>query len=214
MQTRAILALLLCCSLHAAKKPQPVEDGVASDANISIKATIYADAANVRELLGDSLGGHYIVIKVDLSPNKTFSIDHDNFLLRTDKDGERSHVYEPTQIAGDGSLVVTTTDDIDNAGKKKGSGTSGITFGGMGMDGGAGSPGMVQSGKPVGATMKESTGEKNPLLKTLKDRMLPQKAVDQPISGLLYFPMEKQKVKDLELIVTTPSGKLHIRFSK
>jgi hypothetical protein len=62
--------------------------------------------------------------------------------------------------------------------------------------------------------MKEATGEKNPVLQVLKDRMLPQKEVDQPISGLLYFPMEKQKLKDLELIVTTPSGKLNIRFSK
>jgi hypothetical protein len=52
------------------------------------------------------------------------------------------------------------------------------------------------------------------MLDTLQTRMLPQKEVDQQISGLLYFPMEKQKVKNLELIVTTPSGKLSIRFSK
>jgi hypothetical protein len=44
--------------------------------------------------------------------------------------------------------------------------------------------------------------------------MLPQVDIDTPTSGLLYFPMEKQKLKDLELIVTTPSGKIHIRFSK
>jgi hypothetical protein len=179
---------------------------MASDNNVSIKATIYADPAGVQELLGDSLGGHYIVIKIDLTPNKKFTIDHDNFLLRTDKDGERSHVFEPTQIAGDGVLVVTTTDDVE---KKKG---SSVSMGGMGV--GAGSPGMVQSGKPISATMKEATGKKDPVLDTLKARMLPQKEVDQPTSGLLYFPMEKQKVKDLELIVTTPDGKLHIRFSK
>jgi hypothetical protein len=212
MVARALAILALCTTLHAAKKPKPIEDGIGSDSNVSIKATVYADPANVQELLGDSLGGHYIVIRIDLTPNKKFTIDHDNFLLRTDKDGERSHVYEPTQIAGDGSLVVTTTDDVEGANKKKGS--SGITLGGMGAGVGAGSPGMVQSGKPIGATMKEATGEKNPVLKTLQDSMLPQRDVEQPISGLLYFPMEKQKVKDLELIVTTPSGKIHIRFSK
>jgi hypothetical protein len=206
---RILLALLLCVSLQAAKKPQPIQDGVGSNNDASIKATVYADPASIQELLGDSLGGHYIVIKLDVSPNKQFKIDHDNFLLRTDKDGERAHPYEPTQIAGDGSLVVTTTEDLD---KKKNSG-GGIMLGGMG--GGMGSsPGMVGTPKPVSATMKESTGEKNPILKTLETRMLPQKEVDQPTSGLLYFPMEKQKVKDLELIITTPSGKLNIRFTK
>ncbi len=93
-------ALLL---LPAAKKPQPIEDGVGSNTDASIKATVYADPANVQELLGNDLGGHYIVIKLDLTPNKKFTIDHDNFLLRTDKDGERAHSYEPTQVAGDGA---------------------------------------------------------------------------------------------------------------
>jgi hypothetical protein len=208
-----VVILTLCLSLQAAKKPQPVEDGLASNADVSIKATVYADPANVQELLGDSLGGHYIVIKLDLTPNKKFTIDHDNFLLRTDKDGERSHVYEPTQIAGDGSLVITTTEDIDKANGKKGSSGGGIMLGGMG--GGMGSsPGMVGSPKPVSATMKQATGEKSPLVKTLTARMLPPVDIDKPTSGLLYFPMEKQKLKDLELIVTTPSGKLQIRFSK
>ncbi len=107
-------------------------------------------------------------------------------------------------------MVVTTDEDL-NKDKKKGS--SGIMLGGMG--GGMGSsPGMVGTPKPVSATMKDSTGEKNPILKTLEARLLPQKEIDQPTSGLLYFPMEKQKVKDLELIVTTPAGKLNIRFTK
>jgi hypothetical protein len=213
MFVRTLLILAVCAALPAAKKPQPIEDGVASDSNVSIKATVYADPATIQELLGNTLDGHYIVVKIDLSPNKKFTIDHDDFLLRTDKDGEKSHVYEPTMIAADGALVVTTTDDLDNN-KKKGGSNSGITFGGMGGGMGSASPGMVQSAKPVNTTMKEGTGKKNPLLDTLQSRVLPQKEVGEPISGLLYFPMEKQKIKDLELIVTTPSGKLHIRFSK
>jgi hypothetical protein len=209
MRYRALLSLALCVALHAAKKPQPIADGVGSNTDASIKATVYADPANVQELLGNDLGGHYIVIKIDISPNKQFKIDRDDFLLRTDKDGERAHSYEPTQVAGDGALVVTTDEDMN---KKKNSG-GGIMLGGMG--GGMGSsPGMVGTPKPISATMKDSTGEKNPILKTLEARLLPQKEIDQPTSGLLYFPMEKQKVKDLELIVTTPAGKLNIRFTK
>jgi hypothetical protein len=207
----SFLALALCWTLTAAKKPLPITDGVASNELVSIKATLYADPASIQELLGSTLDGHYTVIQLDVHPNKKFTIDHDNFLLRTDKDGEKAHVYEPTQIAGDGALVVTTTDD-EQADRKKG-GNSGITMGGMGA-GMGGSPGMVQSAKPISARMEEGTGKKNPVLDTLRQRMLPQKDVEDSISGLLYFPMEKQRIKDLELIVTTPSGKLSIRFSK
>jgi hypothetical protein len=46
----------------------------------------------------------------------------------------------------------------------------------------------------------------------LKEKILPEKETDAPVSGLLYFPMEKQKLKDLELIYKTPEGKLTLRF--
>ena len=43
-------------------------------------------------------------------------------------------------------------------------------------------------------------------------RIAQEKESEQPVIGLIYFPMEKQKVKDLELIITTASGKLSMRF--
>ena len=52
------------------------------------------------------------------------------------------------------------------------------------------------------------------MLAVLKEKILPEKETDVPVSGLLYFPMEKQKMKDLELIYTTPEGKLLLRFGK
>jgi hypothetical protein len=33
----------------------------------------------------------------------------------------------------------------------------------------------------------------------LEARVLPEGKTKEPVSGLLYFPMEKQKMKDLEL---------------
>ena len=207
-----IASLLFALTLHAAKKPQPIEDGMASDPDVSIKATIYADPSSIQELLGTNLDGHYIVIKIDLTPNKKFLIDHDNFLLRTNKDGERAKPYEPTQIAGDGALVVSNAEDEQQANKKNRG--SGITMGGMGGVMGGSSPGVPVSTAPTKVVLQSASGKKSPMIKNLEDRMLPQKEVDQPLSGLLYFPMEKQKVKDLELFVTTPSGKLDIRFSK
>ena len=58
------------------------------------------------------------------------------------------------------------------------------------------------------------TGAKgdSPLMKVLNEKMMPEKKSDGPVSGLLYFPMEKQKQKDLELIYNTPGRKTHLRF--
>jgi len=47
----------------------------------------------------------------------------------------------------------------------------------------------------------------------LNEKILPEKEIDQPVSGLLYFPIEpKQKIKDLELVYSGPGSKLSLRF--
>ena len=61
--------------------------------------------------------------------------------------------------------------------------------------------------------MKSGAKDKpNPLLDVLKQKVLPEKETEAPVSGLLYFPMEKQKLKDLELWYRTPEGKLVLQF--
>jgi len=55
--------------------------------------------------------------------------------------------------------------------------------------------------------------KENPLMRVLSEKILPEKEIDQPVSGLLYFPLDgKQKAKDLELIYTSPAGKISLRF--
>lgn len=211
MVPRTLLVLLLCGALPAAKKPLPILDGLAGNADVAVKATVYADPGAIQQLLGSDLDAHYIVIKVEVTPKPKFVIDHDNFLLRTDKDGEKSHVFEPTQIAGDGALVVSST-ALGGGDVKQGNPRGPVWSGGLGgMGSGTGNTAQVTGSK---ATMQAATGKRNPVLDVLEAKILPQKEIDEPTSGLLYFPMEKQKVKDLELIVTTPSGKLSIRFTK
>ena len=62
-------------------------------------------------------------------------------------------------------------------------------------------------------TVKISTDEKdNPLEKSLDQKMLPRKKTEQPVSGLLYFPMEKQKMKDLELRYGGTENRITLRF--
>ena len=61
--------------------------------------------------------------------------------------------------------------------------------------------------------MENPAAEKeNPLKKTLEDKVLPEKNTDQPVSGLLYFAMEKQKMKDLELTYGGRENRISMRF--
>src|SRR5947199_4543464 len=93
----------------AAKKTQATARGENED--LILNVTIYTDAAAVKEALGDDLGGHYIVAQVKVEPKytKEIVIDRDDFMLRTDKDGDRSKPMAPSQVAGRGGLILTRT---------------------------------------------------------------------------------------------------------
>ena len=54
--------------------------------------------------------------------------------------------------------------------------------------------------------------KENPLKKLLDEKVLPEKKTDQPVSGLLYFPMELQKMKDLELVYGGKENRISLRF--
>ena len=106
-----------------------------------------------------------------------------------------------SQIAGQTALVISG----DEPEKKKG---GGWTIGGPVM---MGSPGMPKDTGPTKSTIKNDPNE-NPLKKTLDEKILPEKKTDQPVSGLLYFPMEKQKMKDLELLYGDKDNRISLRF--
>ena len=79
--------------------------------SVVINATVYTRPEQVKELLGSDLGGHYIVVALDVTPRfgKTVTINRNDFVLKTDKDGERSGPFAPTQIAGRGVMVIRDT---------------------------------------------------------------------------------------------------------
>lgn len=215
MRARSLVIVVLTAGiLFGGEKKSPVRSG--ENDVVEITATPLADRESVKQALGSDLGGHYILMDVRLVPKegRKVAIHWDDFLLKTDKDGERTTPFAPSQIAGRGALVVST------GGASGGTqvGPSGPTFGGgpygppiMGpggiMGGGSDVPGETR------ATMKSGAKDKpDPLLDVLKQKILPEKDTEAPVSGLLYFPMEKQKLKDLELWYTTPEGKLILRF--
>jgi hypothetical protein len=47
---------------------------------------------------------------------------------------------------------------------------------------------------------------------SLQKKMLPAKTTSDPVTGLLFFPIAKKKARDLDLVYSTPNGKLHISF--
>ena len=46
----------------------------------------------------------------------------------------------------------------------------------------------------------------------VSDKILPEKKTDQPVGGLLYFPMEKQKLKQLEIRYGPLESRITLRF--
>jgi hypothetical protein len=180
------------------KKPQksPVRSG--ENDVLELTATPLADPELVKQALGSDLGGHYILMDVQIVPKegRKVAIRLDDFVLKTNKDGERTGPFAPTQIAGRGALVVTA----EHTG---GRGSFGI---------GPMSAGTADITENHTAMNSGATEKPNPILDVLKKKILPEKETEAPVSGLLYFPMEKQKLKDLELWYTTPDGKMILRF--
>ena len=179
--------------------------------DLILHVTLYIDGEGAKEVIGDDLGGHYIVALVKVEPKygKDITIDRDDFQLRTAKDGEKTRPLAPSQIAGRGALVLTRTEGPGGLGAER---SRGWSLGGIGMGGGggAGSSGEGEKGA-VKATM-QSGDKENPLKKVLDEKVLPEKKIDQPVSGLLYFPMEQQKMKDLELVYGGKENRISLKF--
>jgi hypothetical protein len=204
------LSLLFAALLSgAAKKTTGSARGENED--LILNVTIYTDPAAVKEALGDDLGGHYIVAQVKVEPRytKEIVIDRDDFMLRTDKDGDRTKAMAPSQIAGRGALVLTRTMGPGGDGAER---SRGWSMGGpIGMGGGGVGAGGGADTSSVKATMENSDKE-NPLKKMLDAKVLPEKKIEEPTTGFLFFPMENQKMKDLELVYGGKENKIRMRF--
>jgi len=206
LRASLVLGLLAALLMGSPAKRKSVGEARGENEDLVLEATIYVDPADVKEVLGDDLGGHYIVAEVKVEPKygKEIAIDRDDFVLRTDKDGERAKPFVGTQIAGREALIVTRTEDASNKHKP------GISLGGMGggMGTGSGSDnGSASSKIQNGAAVKD-----NPLQKVLDDKILIEGKTRNSLSGLLYFPMEKQKMKELELQYGGKENRISLRF--
>ena len=81
----------------------------------------------------------------------------------------------------------------------------------LGGDGGA--IGNTANTTAQSSAHSGSKDAEDPLLATLKAKVLPETSASKPVSGLLYFLMEgKHKTKQLEVIYKGPAGRLSLRF--
>jgi hypothetical protein len=198
------LALLSAGLLAAADKKLPLEE--TTNDLLTITATATLDRDQIKQELGYDLGPDIAVVRVTLHTvsDKPIQVSHDDFLLISSKDGQRSQPYEPGQIAGADSLTVT-----QNGVKQAASRRPGLTIGGFG--GGIGTGQANQT--PELKTQASHDDQPNPLLAVLNEKILPEKELTDTVSGLLYFQMVgKLKPKDLELHYKGPAGKMALRF--
>ena len=212
----AALGALSVLLLAAAEKGLP--RGEAAGKAVRIEATAYLDKTSIKQALGSELDAGIVIVEVKLTPapGEKFKIDRDDFLLRSDRDGQRATPFAPSQIAGNSTLRVKT-----------GYGNAGVMaqenrpvwggIGGIGFPSNGGGFGNSASTEEAVAQVEPETGKQkeNPLLKVLKEKILPEKEISEPTDGQLYFLLEgKQKPKDIELLVKTPEGRLSIRFKQ
>jgi hypothetical protein len=188
-------------------KDRKLPSGEAGNEAVGVEA-LCLDAAELKEIFGTDFDNLFSVVEVTLTPKggKPLDIHLDDFLMRSEQTGAHSGPLYASQIAGQDTLVVHQSD----VNKRK----SGPSFGGgMGpiMMGGGGS-----SAPPPEARVEVKNSEKrDPMLDVLKRKILAEKPAGETVTGLLFFPLDKEKPKNLVLIYTVPgpeADKLRIRF--
>ncbi|MGA2041504.1 MAG: hypothetical protein ABSH42_19655 [Bryobacteraceae bacterium] len=206
MTRRILLVLPLFAFLLGAGPKQTVATAKGENEDLILTATLYIDPQEIKQVAGSDLEGHFFVAEIKVEPKygKEIAVDPDDFVLWTNKDGEHTQPYEASQVAGKNVMTITPAKTAAPASK------TGISLGVGGIGMGSGGSGDADSNK---VTVKiDSDEQDNPLEKALDAKMLPHKKTLAPVSGLLYFPMEKQKMKDLELRYGSKENRITLRF--
>lgn len=180
-------AVTLCAALCAADKKSP--QGHGEDDSVAITATVVGPE-QLRDSFATDFNNNYTVLEVRVVPkgDKPYLIHLDDFILRSESSGEHSGPFlVASQIAGAGALVVERT---------------------YGHKQNVDSPAPLESTK---VKMKDDVNA-DPALDALKKKMLNEKTVSEPVSGLLFFPLSKEKPKNLILSYQTPTSRLRLSF--
>lgn len=186
----AVLLLLAGTTSITAAEKRLAAASAENDA-LRISATVL-DAAHLRETVGSDLGDHYVAVDVTITPKGSepivFSLN--DFILRSQASGEHSGPLVASQIVGAGELIVSRK---------------------YGNRNGPGEPRPIQ-GTDVQLHTQGLDAAARSLEDTLRAKILAEKTTAEPFSGLLFFPLEKEKPKNLTLSYSGPKGKLRLEF--
>lgn len=230
MRTLTLLMVLAAMAWSQTAIPA----GSAADKKMEMEARLFMTREEATQALGVDPGPNLMVIEVKVTPKTEdgkMYLDLDEFLLRSDRDGQRARPLMPAQIAGTSVMVVGSRGVTSGAPVMGGQRRVpyGVPGGVPGADPRGGPPPTMphpsqsQVGSPTAgvteATMsieeqKANQGQ-NLLMEALKSKALPEGEIDKPVTGLLYFSFEgKHKVKQLELVYRKAPPRLAVRFEE
>lgn len=226
-----MLGFVLAVAAAAQTVPPPA--GAAADKKMAIEAKLYLTREEAKQALGVDPGPDIVIVEVKVTPKTEdgkLYLDHDEFLLRSDRDGQRARPLMPAQIAGTSVMVIgsrgVTSGEPVMGGQRR------VPYGGIpGTPGDPRGgppptlphPGQSQVGSPT-AGVSEATVSleekkaglgQNELMDALKQKNLPEGEIDKPVSGLLYFSFEgKHRVRQLELVYRKAPPRVALRFEE
>jgi hypothetical protein len=196
-----------------------------SNRTMVVTARVVTDKADVASEIGLDPGFQIVVVDVRVRPlddSTKIRVDRDDFTLVSARDGQRSQPLEPAQLAGKGSLMLSTT----GTGSVRSENMRGPVWGGMG----GGAPGRIGNQSPgfgnstvteqkvEAKDVKETKTQDSPLLIALKEKVLPNVPdTTDATQGLLYFLFDGKtpRPKDLTLIHKgAGGGRIIIEFER
>lgn len=187
LRLTSLLALTLCASLTAGEKKPP--QGTVEDDTVSISATVL-NAFETIQAVGSDFDNDFTVLEVHITPktDKPYDLQLSNFILRSEASGEHTAPFDsPDEVAGQGALQVQRI---------------------------YGNRSNVDSPRPLAGTKVtlNEADKANPALAALRQKMLTDKTITGPVSGLMIFAISKEKPKHLILSCETPQNHLRLSF--
>ena len=190
-----ILPVLICpvliCpglipTLTAGEKKAP--QGHAEDDGVAITATVVSPE-QVRQMFGTDFDNNYTVLDVTVAPKggKPYAVRLDDFILRSESSLDHSGPLAAGQMAGAGAVIVE---------RKYGNRSN------------------VDSPRPIEGTQVhiQDDATADPAFAALKKNILIEKSTTESESGLLFFPLSKEKPKNLVLSYKSPVSRLRLTF--
>ncbi len=226
-----LLALALLGGLLSHGADRTEWRGRAGDPKLTLDARLYIDREQMKALLGHDPGPSVLIVEVTATPapGAAVDIDLDEFLLRSDRDGQRSRPLDPAQIAGSAVMVISSRGGTQGTGMAE---ERRVPWGVPGIPGGSPTGGPPRGIPLPGQSPNVRHGHGGHQRSGGQRRGQPREEIQPAAGGVAgqtagrrtaeraahraaqYFLIEgKVRAKDLELVYRKAPPRLHIRFT-